>query len=184
MLRLFLAVDLPEPIRQNVAALCTQVNNARWVKPHQLHITLRFMGQTPDDALAGIRDQLAQVQVPTFKLALRGAGVFPGGTSPKPARVLWLGLDPEEPLAHLKRTLDARLGPDTERSSFSPHLTLARFTSKPDATLTQFLSQQHNYRSVPWPVACFHLYKSTLHPNGAVHEVVATYPFAEFCREP
>ena len=183
MLRLFLAVDLPDPVRHEVAALCTQVHQARWVKPHQLHITLRFMGQTPDEALAHIRDQLARVHVSSFDLALRGAGIFPGGESHRRARVLWLGLDPVEPLVHLKHAIDACLGPDLERASFSPHLTLARFTERPDATLTQFLSQHQAYRSAHWPVACFHLYKSTLQSSGAVHEVVETYALARICRE-
>ena len=180
MLRLFLAVDLPDPVRREVAALCTQVNHARWVKPHQLHITLRFMGQTPEQALADLRDQLERVQVPAFDLALRGAGIFPGSASSKRARVLWLGLEPVEPLTRLKQAIDACLGPDLERASFSPHLTLARFTEKPDQTLTQFLGQHHSYCSASWPVACFHLYKSTLHSSGAMHEVVKTYPLAAF----
>jgi len=100
--------------------------------------------------------------------------------SSKRPRVLWLGLDPIEPLANLKRAIDAYLGPDPERTSqtFTPHLTLARFTEKPDATLPHFLAQHQDYRSAHWPIACFHLYKSTLHSSGAVHEVVATYPLA------
>jgi 2'-5' RNA ligase len=98
--------------------------------------------------------------------------------------VLWLGLDPAEPLANLKRAIDASLGPDTEHASYSPHLTLARFTHKPDPTLTQFLSRHRGYHGAPWPVACFTLYKSTLHPGAAVHEVVATYPLAQICRDP
>jgi 2'-5' RNA ligase len=183
MLRLFLAVDLPDPVRLEVAALCTQVNHARWVKPHQLHITLRFMGQTPEEALANVRDQLGRVQVPAFNLALQGTGIFPGSASSKRARVLWLGLEPVEPLTHLKQAIDACLGLDLERASFSPHLTLARFTEKPDPTLTQFLAQHHDYRSAYWPVACFHLYRSTLHSSGSVHEVVATYALAKSCRE-
>lgn len=184
MLRLFLAVDLPDHLRHEVAALCTQVGNARWVKPHQLHITLRFMGRTPDEALGEIRDRLTRVHVPAFELMLRGAGVFPSGANPNRARVLWLGLDPAEPLSRLKLDVDTCLGPDPEHASFSPHLTLARFTRKADSSLTQFLSRHQNYRSAPWTVACFHLYKSTLHPEGAVHDMVATYPLAEFCREP
>jgi RNA 2',3'-cyclic 3'-phosphodiesterase len=186
MLRLFLAVDLPDPIRQEVAAMCTQVNKARWVKPHQLHITLRFMGQTPNDALADIRERLARVKAPGFELALRGAGVFPDGANNKRARVLWLGLHPTEPLVHLKREIDACLGPDTQRPNqgFSPHLTLARFTERPDATLTQFASQHQAYTGPHWPVACFKLYQSTLLSNGAVHSLASTYALAEFCREP
>lgn len=182
MLRLFLAVDLPETIRQEVAAMCTQVKSARWVKPHQLHITLRFMGQTPDDDLAKIQERLSRVKAPGFELALRGAGVFPGGG--KRARVLWLGLDPTLPLVQLKHEIDACLGPDTQREGqgFSPHLTLARFTEKPDATLTQFLSRHQSYSGPRWPVACFKLYQSTLLSNGAVHGLVATYALAEFNR--
>jgi RNA 2',3'-cyclic 3'-phosphodiesterase len=181
VLRLFLAIDLPDPVRQEVAALCTQVNQARWVKPHQLHITLRFMGQTPDDALTGIREQLARVQAPSFDLVLRGAGVFPGSASTKRARVLWLGLDPVEPLVRLKQAIDEGLGPDTERASqgYAPHLTLARFTAKPDPTLTQFPSQHQAYLSARFRVACFKLYQSTLLSTGAVHEVLATYSLAE-----
>ncbi len=185
MLRLFVAVDLPEPIRQEVAARCTQVSKARWVKPNQLHITLRFMGRTPDDALDDIRERLSRVRAPGFELALQGAGVFPGGAS-KRARVLWLGLDPAEPLVGLKREIDACLGPDAQREGqgFSPHLTLARFTEKPDATLTQFIARHETYRGAPWPVNCFKLYQSTLLSNGAVHTLVSTYALADFCREP
>jgi 2'-5' RNA ligase len=181
MLRLFLAVDLPDPVCHEVAVMCTQVNQARWVKPHQLHITLRFMGRTPQGALAEMRDRLTSVQAPAFDLALQGAGVFPGSTSLKRARVLWLGLDPAEPLVHLKRAIDDALGPDTERpgQEFSPHLTLARFTEKPDPTLTRFLSQHRTYHGGRFRVACLKLYQSTLHSSGAVHEVVATYPLAD-----
>jgi 2'-5' RNA ligase len=181
VLRLFLAVDLPDPVRREIVALCTQVNQARWVKPHQLHMTLRFMGQTPDDGLAEIRNRLANVQVPAFDLALQSAGVFPGVASTKRARVLWLGLEPMEPLVRLKHAIDACLGPDAERGNqgFSPHLTLARFTGRTDATLTQFLSRYQAYHGERFRVACFKLYQSTLHSRGAVHEVMATYPLAE-----
>jgi 2'-5' RNA ligase len=181
MLRLFLAVDPPDRVRHEVATLCTQVNQARWVKPHQLHITLRFMGQTPDEALPEMRNRLARVHVPAFELALRGAGVFPGGTTVQRARVLWFGLDPVEPLAQLKRAIDAHLGLDTERTNqeYSPHLTLARFTQRPDSTLTQFLSRHQASHGQRFRVSCFKLYQSTLHSSGAVHEAVATYPLAE-----
>ena len=183
MLRLFLAVDLPPPVQQEVEAMCTQVSKARWVKPHQLHITLRFMGQTPDDALADIRERLARVQAPAFQIGLRGAGIFPAGADTRRARVLWLALDPKEPLVRLKREIDFHLAVDGEKQGFSPHLTLARFADKPDPSLTRFISKHVDYRSAVWTVACFQLYRSTLHSSGAVHDVVATYPLADISRE-
>ena len=185
MLRLFVAVDLPEAVRQDVAAMCTQVNGARWVKFHQLHVTLRFMGKTPDDALTDIRDRLAGVKLPPFPIALKGAGTFPAAVDPMRARVLWLGLDSDEPLVQLKHTIDTHLGEHTDsaKQGFAPHLTLARFTHRPDASLTRFLSQHRGYGSPAWQVACFRLYQSTLHSGRAVHEIVAAYPLADTGRD-
>ncbi len=179
MLRLFVAVDLPGAEQQAVAALCTSVRGARWAKPLQLHITLRFMGHTPDDQLALVRQRLATVKVAPFRLALSGAGVFPDARRP---RVLWLGLEPTAPLVLLKCEIDKALGPELaadaeeEKREFHPHLTLARFTSHPGESLARFLAQHGGHRGAEWGVDCFHLYRSTLHPSGAVHEPVAAYP--------
>ena len=190
MLRLFVAVDLPASERHAVARLCTNVHGARWVKPHQLHITLRFMGHTPEEELPAIREQLARVEVPSFELAVQGVGVFPPAA--RRPRVLWLGVAPREPLARLEREIDRalaakNLAPHPAREparQFSPHLTLARLSGKPDETLTHFLTRHANYRGASHFVESFHLYGSTLHPSGAVHEVLATYPLSPICREP
>jgi 2'-5' RNA ligase len=183
MLRLFVAVDLPASEQQAVAALCTDVRGARWVKPHQLHITLRFMGQTPDEDLPAIRQRLALVEAPSFHLALHDVGVFPAPAQ-KP-RVLWLGLAPPEPLVRLKREIDRALlpHPQEEKREFSPHLTLARLSGKPDESLSHFLAQHGNHRGPDWPVAGFRLYQSTLRSSGAVHELLATYALPEICRQ-
>jgi len=181
MLRLFVAVDLPSSEQQTVARFCTSLHGARWAKPQQLHITLRFMGQTPDELLPTIRQRLATVKAAAFRLVLSGVGVFPTARRP---RVLWLGLEPAEPLVLLKRKIDEALGPtlptDPEevRRDFRPHLTLARFTNHPGGSLAQFLAQHGTYHGTEWEVDCFRLYRSTLHPKGAVHEPLEAYPLA------
>jgi 2'-5' RNA ligase len=178
MLRLFLAVDLPDQLRRNVAALCGQVTNARWTKPEQLHITLRFMGKTPEEALPEIRCRLSEIRRPAFELSLDGAGVFPEGAQPMKARVLWLGIRGAEALAALKSATDKSLdgvAPPEEKSGFSPHLTLARFPRRPDQTLDRFLDANRGFRSTDWKVTCFRLYKSTLSSKGALHEVIDAY---------
>ena len=186
MLRLFIAVDPPADLRANVEALMGQVHNARWVNPRQLHITLRFMGDTPDDALSSIRDRLARVKQDCFNLQLRGAGVFPesrSGKSRNPPKVLWLGIEPAKELANLKRGIDAALGGDPVQQPFSPHLTVARFPRPPDHTLATFLAKQRDYCSPAWPVASFVLYQSTLRREGAIHAVVESYALAQHYRE-
>jgi RNA 2',3'-cyclic 3'-phosphodiesterase len=178
MLRLFIAVDLPAELRAAVVQMGQAIAGARWTRPEQLHITLRFFGDTPEDRLAEIRGCLRQVRVPPFALALRGTGVFPPAGGRKPARVLWLGLDPPLPLCELKQAVDDRLGPDPETTQrgYSPHLTLARFPTRPRDDLDRFLAAYAAFEVGQFVVSGFHLYRSTLRPQGALHEIVESYP--------
>jgi 2'-5' RNA ligase len=175
MLRLFIAVDPPAEIQPAVVGLCQGIGGARWTRPEQLHMTLRFLGDTPHDKLDDMRARLRQVRMPGFELALRGPGVFPSGR--KPARVLWLGLDPSQPLQALKHAIDGVLGPDPEsaKRGFSPHLTLARFPTRPRGDLDRFLAEHAGFDGGRFLVDRFHLYRSTLHPQGAHHEIVESY---------
>ena len=177
MPRLFIAVDLPAELRPVVARLLQGIGGARWTRPEQLHITLRFLGDTPEDQLDDLRAHLRQVRLPHFGLALRGTGVFPPVGGCKPARVLWLGLDPPEPLQALKHAVDGVLGPDPEtaKRGFSPHLTLARFPTRPSRDLDRFLAEHVGLDSGRFMVSHFHLYRSTLRPQGALHEIVESY---------
>jgi RNA 2',3'-cyclic 3'-phosphodiesterase len=177
MLRLFIAVDLPAELRSAVAHVCQGIAGARWTRTEQLHITLRFLGDTPEDLLPDVRSRLRQVRVARFELALRGAGVFPPPGGRKPPRVLWLGLDPPESLRALKLAVDGVLGPDpdTAKRGFSPHLTLARFPTRP-RDLDRFLAEHAGFDGGRFVVGNFHLYRSTLRPEGALHEIVESFP--------
>ncbi|HJX51517.1 MAG TPA: RNA 2',3'-cyclic phosphodiesterase [Polyangia bacterium] len=180
MLRLFVAVDLPAELRPAVVRLCQGIGGARWTRPEQLHITLRFLGDTPEDLLGDMRARLRQVRVAGFQLALRRTGVFPPLGGRKPPRVLWLGLDPPEPLQALKQAIDGVLGPDPEtaKRDFSPHLTLARFPTRPRHDLDRFLAEHAGFEGGCFAVGNFHLYRSTLRPQGALHELVESFPLA------
>jgi hypothetical protein len=94
---------------------------------------------------------------------------------------LWLGLDPPEPLRALKHVVDdvlAWLGPDSETANrgFSPHLTLARFATRPHQDLNRFLAEHRGFDGGRFVASSFHLYRSTLRPEGALHEIVESYP--------
>ena len=180
MPRLFIAVDLPAELRPVVARLLQGIGGARWTRPEQLHITLRFLGDTPESQLDDLRARLRQVRMPRFELALRGTGVFPPVGGRIPARVLWLGLDPPEPLQALKHAVDGVLSPDPEtaKRGFSPHLTLARFPTRPSRDLDRFLAEHVGFDSGRFMVSNLHLYRSTLRPQGALHEIVESYLLA------
>ena len=178
MLRLFVAVDLPAELRSAIARLCQGIGGARWTRPEQLHITLRFLGDTAEDRLADLRADLHEVRAPRFELALRGTGVFPAPSARKPARVLWLSLEPPQPLRALKDAVNGVLGPDPEtaKRGFSPHLTLDRFPTRSRHDLDRFLAEYAGFNGGGFVVSSFHLYRSTLRPQGALHEIVESYP--------
>jgi 2'-5' RNA ligase len=169
--RLFIAIDLPEAVAAEARALCQGLAAARWSDPAQLHLTLRFLGEIPDEGLVTLSAKLAAVVHAPFTLALRGVGVFPR-QGRRPARVLWTGVAPEAPAVSLKAAIDAALGPDPEAAGrgFSPHLTLARFRDDPGPALQRYLADHAAFAGTAWTVDAFHLYRSHLGPERAVHE--------------
>jgi 2'-5' RNA ligase len=175
MARMFIALDLPAAVAAEAKAICRGITAAHWSNFAQLHLTLRFMGQVPEEAIAALRVDLRRVRTPRFSLGLVGVGVFP--QKKRPARVLWAGVVPEAPACALKTAIDDVLGTDPEATErgYSPHLTLARFRDDPGPALTRFLDQHARFASTTWPVDSFHFYRSTLGRDGAHHEVVESY---------
>jgi 2'-5' RNA ligase len=133
-MRLFVAVPLPAAVQQAVAhpvaALKDHLPAARWVEPENLHLTLAFLGEQPEDGVEELVEALAAAcrGVSRFDAEMGAAGVFPSRGA---ARVLWIGLvASEEPLRLLRdrvvaacREAGAR---PTRGSRFQPHVTVAR----------------------------------------------------------
>ena len=180
MPRLFVALDLPDAVRERLARLRAELRGARWIDPTQLHVTLRFLGSVPEQDMGPLRQQLASVRaLPSFDLALAGVGVFPPRPGRRsPPRVLWAGLEPHDPVVELKQAVDEALGPDPETADrgFSPHVTLARFKDDPGPALSPYLQGHAGLASDRFPVGAFHLYESRTTPGGAIYAVVQSYP--------
>lgn len=177
--RLFVAVALPATIRAALVPLTEELRGARWIPADQRHLTLRFLGDTPEGHLDDLRARLAGVSAPPFSVAVTGTGVFPPRPSRRsPARVLWAGLSPAAPVIALKTALDAALDADPEERGrpFSPHVTLARFKAVPGPALDDYLARHRGFCTPPFEVDAFHLYASTLGPSGARHDLMARFP--------
>ncbi|MCM2356922.1 MAG: RNA 2',3'-cyclic phosphodiesterase [Geobacteraceae bacterium] len=175
-MRLFVAIDLPEEVKNGVAGLCGGLPEARWVPMEQFHLTLRFIGEVDEAGFRAIKVALAGVQAPPFPLALKGIGHFPPGRHP---RVLWVGLEGSAPLLELQQEVELALVsaaiPPEERK-FSPHITLARLKETPAEKVLALEQRQGEFASTPFPVTEFHLYSSTLTREGAIHTREASYP--------
>ncbi len=132
-MRLFAALELPPEPRTAAAAMIRELRRSgadvKWVAPENLHVTLKFLGETDPGRLGEIGAvlQAACSAAPALELALAGAGAFPGVGRPA---VVWLGLAGQvEALAGLARALDdglAGLGFPPETRRFQAHLTLGR----------------------------------------------------------
>ena len=176
MKRLFVAIDLPEEVKNAVAAIGRDLPGARHVTREQLHLTLRFIGEVDDEMLNAIRTALTEVTGTSFPLTLRGVGHFPPGKQP---RVLWVGLEKSAPLLELQQEVEQALnkaGIPPEERNFSPHLTLARLKETPPDKVAHLEERYRDFDAGTFPVAEFYLYSSTLTRAGAIHMREATYP--------
>src|ERR1700692_971835 len=107
-MRLFVALEIPAAVRENLAGLIDELrgadassskNKARWVRPENLHVTLKFIGNVDADKLDSIRNALAEVRSEGgVELNFRGLGFFPNEKRP---RVFWAGIEASANLAPL-----------------------------------------------------------------------------------
>lgn len=176
-MRLFVAVNLPEPVRDDLSQAVTALQDGtlpiRWVGRAGMHVTLKFLGEVADEREPAVTAALDSVcrGVRAFVLPMQGFGVFPSRRAP---RIVWAGCDAVpalELLQHgVEREMDA-LGFPLEGRPFRPHVTLGRVRGRPGAVegLVERLDDltfQHEFT-----VETIDLMQSTLSSAGARYAV-------------
>jgi RNA 2',3'-cyclic 3'-phosphodiesterase len=176
-LRLFVALELPEPARDALVAFReAAADPAVWrpVPPEALHLTLAFLGRRPADDVATIEGVLREAAGPAPRLALAGAVLLP----PRRARVLCASLaDPDGTLGELQSRVSDGLAAAgvyvPEKRPFRAHATVARL--RPGRRPPREVS------AAPEPLElhgdALTLFVSRLHPHGARYEALARVPF-------
>lgn len=174
MPRVFLGIDLPDALDDELQLMAGGIPRARWQTPEQLHLTLHFLGEIDGGALRRLIDALdQQLECPAFEMQLRGAGVFPPRGEP---RILWLGVADPEPLHLLHRRCAAIIddqGLERERRKFHAHVTLARLKRAPERKVGEWVAGHSLYASAPFPVDALTVYSSLLSQRGARYQVEA-----------
>lgn len=176
MIRLFVALDLPENVRDRVAGLCGGVPGVRWIDPQNLHLTLRFIGEVEEPLLPEIDTALSTVRSPAFGLALNGVDIF---GDRRRARVLWVGARSSDVLISLQsrtETALSRAGLVPEPRKFHPHVTLARLKGMRSDRLVGYLEANAAFMTQEFSVDEFVLYSSHFGRNGATYIREAAYP--------
>jgi 2'-5' RNA ligase len=178
--RLFLALTLPPPVRDALAALAEPIPGVAWTRPEQLHLTLRFLGDVSRQQEEAMIERLEAVRVGAFILPVEGAGAFPSEREP---RVLWAGVGNGHPrLFQLRQRVDDGLiaaGLTLDLRTFHPHTTLARCTAPATPAIGRWLRAHRELAAPPFRVESFDLYASELRPSGAVHTLVRRFALVE-----
>ena len=179
-MRLFVALDLPDEIRDNLAGLANGLPGARWLPPENLHLTLRFIGEVDGHDAHDIDEGLAAIRMPQFELKLSGVGIFGEG---RKLRALWAGVEANPELTRLHDKIEQaviRAGQPPESRRFKPHVSLARFKNNgtgpaPDK-MQAYLSEHALFKCEPFVVEGFTLFSSFLSSSGAIYRPEADYP--------
>ncbi|MBN1212556.1 MAG: RNA 2',3'-cyclic phosphodiesterase [candidate division Zixibacteria bacterium] len=176
MYRLFVAIDLPDRVKEQLRYICHGVPGASWLEPEQLHLTLRFIGEVDGGGFRDIVETLAHIRCEPFSVALEGTGCFPLRKEPKS---LWVGVEKNEALTHLQKKIDTaliRAGLPKEGRKFSPHITVAQLKGPRVNKIAGFLAANGLFKVAPFPVDEFCLYSSFLSSQGALHQLEESYP--------
>jgi 2'-5' RNA ligase len=182
-MRLFVALEIPSAVRENLAALLKSLRavspQTRWVRPENLHVTLKFIGEAPETKLAAIRSALAGARSDQpVTLDFRGLGFFPNDKHP---RVFWAGIEASPNLKTLAADIDngtEKLGIAREQRTFSPHLTLARFEPPGLPEKLRSVIRENAARDFgTLRTNQFQLIESKLKPSGTEYTTLESFAF-------
>jgi 2'-5' RNA ligase len=188
LLRAFIAIELPQPLQSAIEKQTSRLRQTigdecvRWVPAHNLHLTLKFLGNIAPAHMDFLKQLLTQTadSHAAFDLRIGGIGSFPNSKMP---RVLWAGIHAPAELASLQKSIDAgatRLGYERDARPFSPHLTLGRVRQAVGPASLQKVRTALERIQIgdvgSARIAHVHLYKSELHSSGSVYTRLFSAP--------
>jgi 2'-5' RNA ligase len=187
LLRVFIAVETPLPIRQAIFVQTESLRGAlgglvRWAPVENMHLTLKFIGDVSPANVELLSQMLTAETMgcAPFRMQIGGLGSFP---TSRRARVIWVGIQAPAALASLQRGIEsaaARLGYESETRPFSPHLTIGRVRQQVRASDQQrvraALEQTQVGHLGAAAVTAVHLFKSDLKPSGAEYTCLFSAP--------
>lgn len=182
LLRTFISVTLPKKIVSVSNMLKTTVNskkdNVKWVNPGGIHLTLKFLGHTPLEAIDAINEALKDLVVKhsAIEFVITGTGCFPNIERP---RVLWLGVDGNIMqlqifVGEINKELE-KLGFPVDEKEYIPHITVARIKYPPKDTpdIANFINT--SYEPLDFNINRIRFMSSELFPNGPIYSILGTH---------
>ena len=185
VIRTFICIDVSESIKSQLAALQDELRkldaSVSWVKPANVHLTLKFLGDVPAAKLPKVIEAVrrASDSCSRFEVEASGAGCFP---SPRKPNVLWVGLvHLPDALLSLQRNLEVALeaeGFARETKPFKPHLTIGRIRQPRNAQIVATELLKRGFATECFPADEVIVMRSDLTPRGALYTPLATIPLS------
>ena len=186
MKRTFIAIDIPysKDIKDCISVFANTFQNEKikWIDADNLHLTLKFLGDTQENKIEAITSRLKEIgsqQIP-FEVIVKNAGVFKNISHPA---IIWIGIEESKPLTFFKNQIDLCLtdyGFQPEERKFSPHLTIGRVKILKDkSALQQLLNNYHNKTFIRFSVSEVIFYESILDYKGPRYIILGRLPLRE-----
>ena len=181
-MRLFTGIDLPDHVREKLERLLMHLRpgaHLKWSPVYNLHVTLKFIGEWPEEKMPQLEAALRTV-APRQAIAaeVKGLGWFP---NPHHPRVFWAGVNGGDALPALVKDIDSQLAPlgiRPEERAFNAHLTLARIKEPaPLQALRNTIAQLESVEFGAFEVSRFHLFRSQPGSAGSIYTKLSEYPF-------
>ena len=182
-MRIFIGIKLDEPLMEQIEKFLEPIKNinspVRWVKRENLHITLKFIGEVPNEKFQQIAAVLSQNKFTTdsFDLQITGCGKFGKGNA---LNILWIGINHHKKLEEIYSTLENLLskgGIAKENRPFNPHITVGRnrksFNFK---SIIRILEEKQFEFISNLKVSQFQIFKSELTPDGPIYTIMKELP--------
>ena len=181
-MRLFTGIDLPEEVRERLERLLMHLRPAahlKWSPVYNLHVTLKFIGEWPEDKLPQLEAALHSMpKRPAVPIEVKGLGWFP---NPHHPRVFWAAIHGGDPLTKLAADTDSALEPlgvAKEGRAFTAHLTLARIKEPtPLEALRNAVAKVESAEFGSFTADCFCLFRSQPGAAGSIYTKLSEYPF-------
>lgn len=184
-MRCFIAIELPESVRTGLGELSARLRRsgvrASWVRPENMHVTLRFLGEISEECVEEVVRLLqnSYANASPFQLTLRGTGAFPNVKTP---HVIWAGISPNDAILEVQRVAEdvgQRVGCGREKNRFHPHVTLARIKDPRSASgLQRYLAAEKDWEGGEVGVEQVAVFKSELTPAGPIYTRLAVTRFS------
>ena len=176
MIRLFAAIAIPEELGTTLLPRQDRLPGARWRPLEALHITLRFIGDVPENLAGDMDAELTTVGGGPLELTLAGVGAFGEGAD---IHAVWAGVEENEGLKRLARACEIaarRAGVKAETRAYKPHVTLAYLRRPNPAEVAAWIQENNLLRTEPFRVTSFGLYSSWQSDQGSWYRLEREYP--------